>query len=81
MIYWDLYILKKLNLIEENEKLKKEKLKKEYTKKEIVITIIIFTFNNSSFGFFDSLLSLLSNIKFKALLININTSNKIFIIS
>lgn len=80
MIYWDFCILEEFDLVKKNERLEKEKLKKKYIEKEITIVIIISISSNFSFSFFDPLLLLLFDIEFKALLVDINTSNRIPIV-
>ena len=77
MICYNFCILEKLDLAKKNKRLKKEKAEK--TKSNATIA---FASNDSFFfDFFDSLLPQLSNTKLEALLIDINTSNRIFIVS
>ena len=82
ILYCSLQTLNKLIEIKEKEKLEKEKIEKEYIKEELVnINTMFIPIDFSFFDFFDSFLSKLFNIDLKALLIDINTSDRISIAS
>ena len=78
MLHYSLRTFDKLMKVKEKKRLEKEKIEKECIEEEIANTDTVFASTGSfSFDFFDPFLSKLFDIDLKALLADINTSNRI----